>query len=66
MPRRKVVIVMPFGGNETAEKRAAILNFQRLRYLIEERVKVRPAPTGAAADNEPRPIRRGSVPDRRG
>ena len=52
MPRRKVVIVMPFGGNETAEKRAAILNFQRLRYLIEERVKVRPAPTGVAADNE--------------
>ena len=44
MSDRNVVVAMPFGG-PGAERRKAILNFRRLKYIIEEKCQV--VPTGS-------------------
>ncbi len=41
MTRRKVVVAMPYGGSG-AERRKAILNFSRLKYIIENKCQVVP------------------------
>jgi nucleoside 2-deoxyribosyltransferase len=41
MSRRKVVVAMPF-GRPGAERRKAILNFSRLKYIIENKCQVVP------------------------
>jgi nucleoside 2-deoxyribosyltransferase len=41
---RKIVVAMPF-GRTALEKRKAILNFRRLKYIIEEKCQVIPSPT---------------------
>ncbi len=40
---RKIVVAMPFGRTDL-EKRKAILNFRRLKYIIEEKCQVIPSP----------------------
>src|SRR6478609_4763916 len=50
--RRKVVVAMPYGGSG-AERRKAILNFARLKYIIENRCQVVPpvpSTTGTRVD----------------
>ncbi len=44
MSTRNVVVAMPF-GRTAVEKRKAILNFRRLKYIIEEKCQVVPSPT---------------------
>ena len=44
MSKRNVVVAMPF-GRPGAERRKAILNFRRLKYIIEEKCQV--VPTGS-------------------
>jgi nucleoside 2-deoxyribosyltransferase len=44
--RRKVVVVMPFGSG--VERRRAILNFSRLKYIIENKCQVVPPVSSAA------------------
>ena len=41
MSKRNVVVAMPF-GKPGAERRKAILNFRRLKYIIEEKCQVVP------------------------
>src|SRR4051794_22674368 len=41
---RKIVVAMPF-GKTAVEKRKAILNFRRLKYIIEQKCQVIPSPT---------------------
>jgi hypothetical protein len=41
---RKIVVAMPF-GKTALEKRKAILNFRRLKYIIEHKCQVIPSPT---------------------
>ena len=51
MTRRKVVVAMPFGGR--VERRKAILNFSRLKYIIQEKCQVvppGPSTTGTRVD----------------
>lgn len=43
MSARKVLVVMPFGGEDTVESRRSILNFKRLEYLIRNKCQVKPA-----------------------
>jgi nucleoside 2-deoxyribosyltransferase len=45
MSTRKVVVAMPFGGGEP-ERRKAILNFERLKYIIENKCQVVPPVPG--------------------
>lgn len=40
MAARSVVVVMPFGDDNSIERRMAILNFKRLEYLVRNRCKV--------------------------
>jgi nucleoside 2-deoxyribosyltransferase len=47
MTRRKVVVAMPY-GEAGAEYRKAILNFSRLKYIIQEKCQVVPPGPGAA------------------
>ena len=42
MSRRNVVVAMPFGSGEV-EHRKAILNFSRLKYIVEKKCQVVPA-----------------------
>lgn len=42
MSTRNVVVAMPF-GSRGAERRKAILNFRRLKYIIENKCQVVPA-----------------------
>lgn len=42
MSTRNVVVAMPFGSGE-AERRKAILNFSRLKYIVKEKCQVVPA-----------------------
>lgn len=44
MNNRNVVVAMPF-GERGLERRRAILNFRRLKYIIEEKCQVVPSPT---------------------
>jgi hypothetical protein len=44
MSKRNVVVAMPF-GRPGVERRKAILNFRRLKYIIEEKCQVVPSPT---------------------
>jgi hypothetical protein len=47
--KRKIVVAMPFGRTDL-EHRKAILNFRRLKYIIEEKCQVIPSPaTGVRA-----------------
>ena len=45
MSQRKVVVAMPFGG-AGVERRKAILNFSRLKYIIENKCQVVPPGPG--------------------
>jgi nucleoside 2-deoxyribosyltransferase len=45
MATRKVVVVLPFGGSG-AERRKAILNFSRLKYIVENKCQVVPPVPG--------------------
>ena len=45
MSRRKVVAALPYGGSG-AERRKAILNFSRLKYIVENKCQV--VPTGTS------------------
>jgi hypothetical protein len=48
MTTRNVVVAMPFGRGET-ERRKGILNFRRIKYIVEERCQVVPAvPPGSS------------------
>jgi hypothetical protein len=52
MARRKVVVAMPYGGSG-AERRKAILNFSRLKYIVERKCQVvppLPSTTGTRVD----------------
>jgi nucleoside 2-deoxyribosyltransferase len=52
MNRRKVVVAMPYGGSG-AERRKAILNFSRLKYIVENKCQVVPpvpSTTGTRVD----------------
>src|SRR5882757_6752681 len=52
MSTRKVVVAMPYGGSG-AERRKAILNFSRLKYIVENRCQVVPpvpSKTGTRVD----------------
>lgn len=65
--RRKVVVAMPFGGEE-AERRRSILNFHRLKYIIENRCRVvptSPSPAGTRVAYEVAVARTAmdSIPD---
>jgi hypothetical protein len=44
MSKRNVVVAMPF-GRPGVERRKAILNFRRLKYIVEEKCQVVPSPT---------------------
>jgi nucleoside 2-deoxyribosyltransferase len=53
MATRKVVVAMPFGGEVERERRKAILNFSRLKYIVENRCQVVPpvpSTTGTRVD----------------
>ncbi|MDT5344945.1 MAG: hypothetical protein QOE52_4129 [Mycobacterium sp.] len=54
MTRRKVVVVLPYGGGGSGvERRKAILNFSRLKYIVENKCQVvppLPSPQGARVD----------------
>lgn len=43
MATRKVVVAMPYGGQVERERRKAILNFSRLKYIMENKCQVVPA-----------------------
>jgi nucleoside 2-deoxyribosyltransferase len=43
---RNVVVLMPFGGADDPERRRAILNFSRLKYIIENHCAVAPIEPG--------------------
>jgi hypothetical protein len=49
MSTRNVVVAMPF-GRPGAERRKAILNFRRLKYIIEEKCQVVPAGSRPAGE----------------
>jgi hypothetical protein len=40
MSARSVVVVMPFGGRDSTERRRAILNFKRVEYLVRNKCTV--------------------------
>jgi hypothetical protein len=40
MGARSVVVVMPFGGRDSTERRRAILNFKRVEYLVRNKCTV--------------------------
>lgn len=68
MRQRKVVVAMPFGKTK-AEKRKAILNFERLKYIIENKcqvVPIGPHPPGTriAYDVEVAKTATDQIPDR--
>ena len=50
MSARNVVVVMPFGGADLAQRRRAILNFKRLEYLVRNRCRVKSA--GSIGDGD--------------
>lgn len=51
MSARKVLVVMPFGGEDTVESRRSILNFKRLEYLIRNKCQVKPAAPESPTDS---------------
>jgi hypothetical protein len=50
MSARKVLVVMPFGGEDAVESRRSILNFKRLEYLIRNKCQVKPAAPQSPTD----------------
>jgi hypothetical protein len=43
MGARSIAVVMPWGGDDSKERRRAILNFKRLEYLVRNKCKVKSA-----------------------